>query len=82
MQSILSWFGIGRAPEEYTAGDANGDDAIDVADVVYIVNFLYKGEAAPSPYLAGDANCDGEVDLADVVYLINYLYRGGDPPPC
>ena len=82
MQSILSWFGIGRAPQEYMAGDANGDEAIDVADVVYIVNFLYKGEAAPSPYLAGDANCDGEVDLADVVYLINYLYRGGDPPPC
>jgi hypothetical protein len=82
MSNILSWFGIGRAPEEYVAGDANGDETIDVADVVYIVNFLYKGEAAPSPYLAGDANCDGEVDLADVVYLINYLYKGGDPPPC
>jgi len=82
MSSILSWFGIGRAPEEYMAGDANGDETLDVADVVYIVNFLYKGEAAPTPYLAGDANCDGTVDLADVVYLINYLYKGGDPPPC
>jgi hypothetical protein len=82
MSSILSWFGIGRAPEEYMAGDANGDETIDVADIVYLVNFLYRGEASPNPYLAGDANCDGEVNLADVVYLINYLYRGGDPPPC
>ncbi|MGB7060963.1 MAG: C25 family cysteine peptidase [Candidatus Zixiibacteriota bacterium] len=82
MSSILSWFGLGRAPEEYMAGDANGDEAIDVADVVFLVNFLYKGEASPNPYLAGDANCDGEVNLADVVYLVNYLYRGGDPPPC
>jgi len=65
----------------YLAGDANGDWMVDVGDVVYLVNFLYKGGAAPEPMEAGDANCDGIVDVGDVVYLVNYLYKGG-PPPC
>jgi hypothetical protein len=75
-------------PTEVTAvcvairGDANGDEVVDVADVVYLVNFLYRGGDPPVPIEAGDANCDGIVNVADVVYLVNYLYRGGDPPGC
>jgi hypothetical protein len=65
----------------FLAGDANGDWVVDVGDVVYLVNFLYKGGDQPEPMEAGDANCDGIVDVGDVVYLVNYLYKGG-PPPC
>ena len=62
-------------------GDANGDYKITVSDVVYIVNYLFKGGPAPNPFLTGDANCDGKVTISDVVYLVNYLFKGG-PPPC
>ncbi|MGB7063090.1 MAG: S8 family serine peptidase [Candidatus Zixiibacteriota bacterium] len=63
------------------AGDANGDGTIDIGDVVYLINYLYKGGPAPEPLDAGDANSDGVIDIGDVVYLINYLYKGG-PSPC
>jgi hypothetical protein len=63
-------------------GDANGDGTIDIADVVYLINYLFTGGPAPDPLWVGDANCDGAVDIADVVYLINYLFAGGDPPGC
>jgi hypothetical protein len=63
-------------------GDANGDGVINLADVVYLINYLYKSGFAPSPPDAGDTNCDGTVDLADVVNLINYLYKGGPAPGC
>ena len=66
----------------YMHGDANGDQIIDLGDVVYLVNYLYKGGPEPIPLEAGDANCDGEVDLEDIVYLINYLYKDGPAPPC
>ena len=66
----------------FMRGDANGDGVINVGDVVYLVNFLYRNGAPPVPLEAGDANCDGIVNIGDVVYLIKYLYRGGDPPPC
>lgn len=63
-------------------GDANSDSLVDVSDVVFLINYLYKGEAAPYPLQAGDANCDGIVDVADVVFLINYLFKGGVEPSC
>ncbi len=63
-------------------GDANCDGAIGPADIVYLVNYLFRGGPAPVPLQAGDCNCDGSVAPGDVVYLLNYLYRGGDPPDC
>ena len=64
----------------YVAGDASGDGVVDVADIVFLINYLYRGGAAPDPLAAGDPNADCVVDIADVVYLINYLYRGGPAP--
>ena len=67
---------------DFVRGDANGDGLIDLADIVHLINFLYRSGDPPSPLEAGDANCDGIVDIADVVFLVNYLYRGGDPSAC
>jgi hypothetical protein len=62
-------------------GDANGDGSIIVADVVFLIAYLFKGGPAPVHFGAGDANCDGQITIADVVYLINYLFKSG-PQPC
>ena len=61
-------------------GDANGDGVIDLADLVFLVNYLYKGGTAPDPLRWGDPNADCVINLGDVVFLLNYLYKGGDPP--
>ncbi|HEX7400990.1 MAG TPA: FlgD immunoglobulin-like domain containing protein [candidate division Zixibacteria bacterium] len=66
---------------EFVRGDANGDNVLDVGDVVYLINFLFKYGSQPCPEVAGDENCDGNVDVGDVVFLINYLFKGG-PHPC
>jgi hypothetical protein len=65
---------------EYVKGDANGDGKVSVGDVVYLINYLFKGGPAPNPMGAGDANHDGFVTVGDCVYLINYLFKGGSPP--
>ena len=62
-------------------GDANGDGVIDIGDVVYVINYLFREGLAPDPLEAGNVNGDEMVDIGDVVYLINYLFREG-PPPC
>ena len=64
----------------YVRGDANRDGKVTVADVVYLVSYLFKGGPAPVPLGAGDANHDGKITVADCVYLINYLFKGGPPP--
>lgn len=70
----IIWLGV-------TRGDANGDGMITSADVVYLINYLFKEGPAPDPLWVGDPNCDEEINSADVVYLINYLFKDG-PPPC
>jgi hypothetical protein len=72
---------LGMAPvQTFICGDANGDQLIDVADAVYLLNYLYKGGAAPDPLDAGDANGDEIIDVADAVHILNYLYKGGPAP--
>jgi hypothetical protein len=80
MRRIMDWFGLGRSSNPFLRGDLTGDGNIDAGDVVYLINYLYKGGSAPNPLEAGNVNCDAAVDAGDVVYLINYLYRGGIPP--
>jgi hypothetical protein len=67
---------------EYEAGDANGDALANVADAVFLINFVFKGGQAPEPLEAGDANCDGQTNVGDAVYLINFVFRGGPEPCC
>ena len=62
-------------------GDVTGDGSIDLGDVIFLINYLYKAGAEPYPLVTGDLNCDEEVNIGDVIYLINYLYKEG-PPPC
>ena len=63
-------------------GDANADGSLTVSDVVYLVNYLFKGGPVAKPYEAGEANCDGKVTVSEVVYLVNYLFKGGPVPIC
>jgi hypothetical protein len=61
-------------------GDVTGDGAVDLADVVFLINYLFRGGTAPDPLRLGDPNADCVVDLVDLVFLLNYLYKGGQPP--
>jgi hypothetical protein len=62
-------------------GDCFEDALIDLGDLMYLINHLYKGGSSPDPPCKGDADCDGVVDLGDVLVLISYLYKSG-PAPC
>ena len=67
---------------DYVCGDANGDGEVNIADGVWIINYVFKGGPAPHPVEAGDANCDGHVNVADAVWIINYVFKGGPAPCC
>jgi hypothetical protein len=69
-----TWMGI-------ICGDANRDGAVNAADIVYLINYLFVGGPAPNPVRVADVYSDGIINSSDVVYLINYLFVGG-PAPC
>ncbi len=66
----------------YLCGDANLDQTANIADAVYMINWIFKGGPAPVPIEAGDANCDSQTNVGDAVYLINYVFKSGPPPCC
>ncbi len=55
---------------------------IELADPVFLINYILKNGPAPDPLCMGDCDPshDGMVDIADVMYLLQYLYQGGMPP--
>ena len=63
------------------SGDADNSGSIDISDVIYLINYLFRGGPAPA-LIAGDCNNDEEVTICDVVYLVNYLFREGPMPSC
>ncbi|MCX6832875.1 MAG: SBBP repeat-containing protein [candidate division Zixibacteria bacterium] len=71
----LSWI------PDYICGDANGDGSVTIADVVFLINYIFMGGAAPQPLSLGDVDCSSSINIADAVRLINYIFRDG-PAPC
>ena len=64
-----------------TKGDVNQSGTINSADIIYLVNFVFKGGPVPkcSP-TTGDVNCNNVINSADIIYLVNYVFKGGQPP--
>lgn len=66
-------------------GDANGDRSITLADVIFLVNYIFNkpGNWTPNPIESGDPNCDDDITLADVIHLVNYIFnKPGNWTPC
>lgn len=62
-------------------GDADGSGIVSLADLVFVVNYIFSGGPSPTPLLSGDADCSGAINISDAVHLISYIFAGG-PPPC
>jgi len=63
-------------------GDADGDGIINILDILFLINYLYKSGAAPEHQHLSDVNSDTRINILDVVYLINYKYKSGAEPDC
>ena len=59
----------------YIPGDANHDENVSIADVVYLVNHVFKRMDPPVPLSAGDVDGDCKVVVQDIVYLVNFLFK-------
>jgi dockerin type I repeat protein len=65
----------------FVRGDTNQDTTVDVADPVYLINFLFLNRPPPPCMAAADCNDDGAVDLADAIFILQYYFQKGLRPP-
>jgi len=68
--------------ESNMCGDVNGNGSINILDVIYIINYIYKGGPPPTDTLAADVNNSGNINILDITYLISFLYKEGPDPVC
>lgn len=61
-------------------GDVNTDCQSDVADLVFLIDYQFRGGEVPPVFELGDCDGSGIHDVEDVVYLVDYQFRGGPPP--
>jgi hypothetical protein len=64
----------------YTPGDANHNGIADIADVVYIIRYIFASGPTPDPYANGEVNGDLIIDISDAVYLVEWIFGGGPAP--
>jgi len=67
----------------YICGDTNNDsEGPNVADVVFLVDYIFKGGDEPDITEAADVDGSPGILVSDIVYLVDYLFKGGDAPIC
>ncbi len=75
--------GVGDACCCVDRGNADGDGGVNVADLTYLVDYLFfEGTSPPCPE-EGNTDADGGINVADLTYLVDYLFFDGPTPaPC
>lgn len=61
----------------HKSGDYNRDGEINVSDLVFLVDYLFRGGSSPD---ICDITGDNECNINDLTYFVDYLFRGGPAP--
>ncbi|HAK93927.1 MAG TPA: hypothetical protein DCM87_02675 [Planctomycetes bacterium] len=62
---------------------AAADGAVDIADAIFALSYLFAEGIAPACLDAADANDSGAIDIADAIALLSHLFADAGPlkPP-
>ncbi len=81
---VSNSLGTATADDSFTygfiRGDINGDGAVDIADPVDGLDYLFTLGDAPDCFDALDANDDGINDIGDPIYVLLFLFNMDSPP--
>ncbi len=76
-----SVFLVAPGAPQFLRGNANQDRGVDIADAVYLIQWLFLAGAEPPCLDAANANGDSSINIADAIYELNHLFLGGPPIP-
>jgi len=62
-------------------GDVNVDGVLTSADIIKMVNYVFKSGLPPLPIeAAGDTDCDSSVTSSDIIIMVNHVFKSAAPP--
>jgi hypothetical protein len=59
----------------HTTGDITNDGIVNMADLVYLINYLFRGGVPPRVPQTADIDHNGLINVADVTSLVDFLFR-------
>lgn len=63
--------------------DADIDDRCDIADLIFLVSYMFSEGPQPPCFKEADMNASTAVDVADLLFLVDYMFAEGFAPlPC
>ncbi len=81
-----SWFAEHIQPVCYCCDGMRGDiddnaDGPDIADLIYLVTYMFQDGPAPPCLPAADIDgVGGEPDITDLIHLVGFMFQEGPPP--
>ncbi len=63
---------------DFIRGDVNHDGKFNVADPIFLLQYLFANGSEPACADAADMNDDGTMDMADAIAGLTYLFRQSD----
>lgn len=63
-------------------GDLDNNGNIDIADVTFLMGYIYSGGPAPFPLANGDPNGDCRINIGDGIFLSAFISGGPAPVDC
>lgn len=65
---------ISQAGPNFTPGDVNNDDIINILDIMSIINYITNGvEFSPEEFLAADLDENSDINVIDIVLIVNII---------
>jgi hypothetical protein len=61
-------------------GDVDGSGVVDFSDLVYMIDYFFRGGPPPVDMNAADVNASCSVNVVDASYLVAYLFLNGPEP--
>ncbi|MDH3935845.1 MAG: dockerin type I domain-containing protein, partial [candidate division Zixibacteria bacterium] len=55
-------------------GDVNLDGQIDIADLIYLIDYQFQSGPAPMILAGADMDKSGFLDISDLLILIDYMF--------
>ncbi len=78
---IIGAFGIG-CTDVLICGDVDNDGEVSILDVIFLVDYKFRGGPAPAHMEMADVNSDGVVNILDIMDLIEFKFKNGPGLNC
>jgi hypothetical protein len=65
----------------FLRGDTNGSGKLDLADHVYLINYVFRKGPKPPCMDAADVDDNGLIEFLDMVLILDYLFEATFVPP-